>query len=63
MDFALKSKATDWFKMRETQFKDAEPEVSEEPDDPSVPAVNLDEQTKLDRVLKDIDTKRPSDKI
>jgi len=63
MDFALKSEATDWSKMREMQIKQLEPEVSEDPEEPTGPALNLDEQTKLDKVLRDIDAKRPSDKI
>ena len=63
MDFALKSEATDWSKMREMQIKRLEPEVSEDPVEPTGPALNLDEQTKLDKVLRDIDAKRPSDKI
>jgi len=63
MDFALKSDATDWSNMRQMQIKQLEPEVSEDPVEPTGPALNLDDQTKLDKVLRDIDAKRPSDKI
>ena len=63
MDFVLKSEAADWCKMREMQFKELEPEVSDGKSEPSNPTLNPDDQTKLDMVLKDIDAKRPSDRI
>lgn len=62
-EFILKSDATEWVKLKEGAMKDAEPMMSETTEEAKSPVLNIGDQAKLDAVLREIDAKRPSDKV
>jgi len=65
--FALKGEMTEWMQQKEMQYKVKEPELSPDPTDSRatnvVAVLDADDQAKVEAALREIDARRPSDKL
>lgn len=63
--FVLKSEMVEWVSVREMQFKSlpVKPKPGQRPVAGAEKVIDLDDQAKIDAALREIDAKRPSDKL